>query len=97
MDVSKSIKLMNINNSDGDQIVGSYTIFNSRIPYIRVKLQTKIFSPGFNFEFMLKYPSNNIKLIRNSIFRLRSVVFDDLLDYQEIRDNLRNGNIDTSS
>ena len=52
----------------------------------------------FNFfEFMLKYPSNNIKLIRNSIFRLRSVVFDDLLDYQEIRDNLRNGNIDTSA
>ena len=91
------IKLMNVNNSDGDQIVGSYTIFNSRIPYIRVKLQIKIFSPGFNFEFMLKYPSNNIKLIRNSIFRLRSVVFDDLLDYQEIRDNLRNGNIDTSS
>lgn len=91
------IKLMNVNNSDGVQIVGSYTIFNSRIPYIRVKLQTKIFSPGFNFEFMLKYPSNNIKLIRNSIFRLRSVVFDDLLDYQEIRDNLRNGNIDTSA
>ena len=32
--------------------------------------------------------------IRNSIFGLRSVVFDDDLDYQEIRDNLRAGNID---
>lgn len=82
---------------EGEQIVGSYTIFNSRIPYIRVKFQTKIFQPGYNYEFMLNYPSHNFKLIRNSIFRLRSVVFDDLLDYQEVRDSLRAGDIDMST
>ena len=46
---------------------------------------------------MLNYPSHNFKLIRNSIFRLRSVVFDDLLDYQEVRDSLRAGDIDMSA
>ncbi len=85
------IKLPLIKQSDsGESICGTYTIFNSKIPYIRIKLLNSIFIDDTNpLEFVLGYPSNNIKLIRSSIFKLRSVVFDDKLDYQEIREHIR--------
>ena len=77
------------------ELVGTYTIFNSRIPYIRLKLLNRFFVEDNQYEFMLRYPSNNIKLIRNSIFKLRSVVFDDEVDYNVVRDGLRSGGIET--
>lgn len=76
------------------ELVGSYMIFNDRNPYIRIKFLNSFFVEGEQYEFLLTYPSNNIKLIRNSIFRLRQISFDDEVDFGTIRSNLRNGEID---
>ena len=66
------------------KIVGVYTIFNGRIPYIRIKLQNSVVNS--NRDFILKYPSDNFKLIRNSLLKLRSITFDDLTDYEVLKD-----------
>ena len=73
------------------KIVGVYTIFNGRIPYIRIKLQNSVVNS--NRDFILKYPSDNFKLIRNSLLKLRSITFDDLTDYEVLKDFFVN-NID---
>ena len=59
----------------GDNVVGSYTIYNDRIPYIRVKLKRSV--AGDESEYInLKYITDNIHFIRNSYLRLRNVYFD---------------------
>lgn len=84
----------NKENNTAKELVGSYTIFNDRIPYIRIKFLNSFFIPGEQYEFLLKYPSNNIKLIRNSIFKLRQISFDENVDFGDIRTNIRNNEID---
>ena len=69
---------------DGNKIVGSYTIYNSRIPYIKIKFLNNFINS--NKEFLLKYPTDNFKMIKNTSLRLRSIVFDDYIENQPQRD-----------
>lgn len=57
-----------------DEIIGTYTIFLNKIPYIRVKFRNS--DSIFEKEIRLRYPSENINFIRNSLIRLREVHFD---------------------
>lgn len=77
--------------SGAKELVGSYTIYNNRAPYIRIKFLNSLFIDNSVFEFALVYPSDNIKLLRNSILRLRNITFDDKLDYYDLREKQRNG------
>ena len=65
-----------------DEVVGIYTIFNERIPYIRIKLKRNVSSPDESRYLNLKYPTDNIHFIRNSFLRLRNVYFEN-----NLRDN----------
>ena len=65
-----------------DEVVGTYTIFNERIPYIRIKLKRNVSSPDESRYLNLKYPTDNIHFIRNSFLRLRNVYFEN-----NLRDN----------
>lgn len=70
-------------------LIGIYQIFNSKSPYIKIKFKKEVVNEAK--EFSLSYPSNNINLIKNSIFKLRSVVFDEEVDYYNIREQIRSG------
>ena len=59
----------------GDEIVGTYTIYNDRIPYIRIKFKRFITTDTSQY-LNLKYITDNIHFIRNSYLRLRNVYFD---------------------
>jgi len=58
--------------------IGIYTIFNDRTTYIRVKLNSDSFENELiTAKFItLKYPSQNMKTLRSSIFKLNSVKID---------------------
>ena len=65
-----------------NEVVGTYTIFNERIPYIRIKLKRHVSSSDESRYLNLKYPTDNIHFIRNSFLRLRNVYFEN-----NLRDN----------
>lgn len=66
-------------NSEGKVIdsvvIGTYTIYNDRKPYIRIKLKKSFLDTDYTL-FELEYPSANINFIRNSFLKLRNVYFD---------------------
>jgi hypothetical protein len=55
--------------------VGTYTIYNDRTTYIRVKINTDSFYNELDTArfITLKYPSENIKTLRSGIFKLNKV------------------------
>lgn len=57
-----------------NNIIGTYIIFLNKIPYIRIKFRKS--DVLFGEQIRLKYPSDNINFIRNSLIRLREVHFD---------------------
>ena len=72
----------------GTKIIGVYSVFNDRTTYIRVKIYCKKVTdtytiPGFDpldkdlFNttryINLQYPTENMKTLRNSIFKLNTV------------------------
>ena len=71
--------------------MGTYTIFNDRKPYIRIKLlkSLELFQEDeLNGDedfiiFDLEYPTSNINFIRNSFLKLREVNFDSVNDLTE--------------
>lgn len=58
------------------KIIGTYTIFNYRKPYIRIKLLKEIIKNKDYITFDLTYPTANINFIRNTFLKLRNVYFD---------------------
>jgi len=75
---SKSITFpVNLGASRGGRRIGDYTIYNDRTTYIKIKLYTDIFVTGNELDIpkfiTLKYPSENMKTLRSSIFKLNTV------------------------
>lgn len=76
---------------DNKNTVGTYTIFNDRKPYIRIKLLKSLELPledelNGDDEFIIfdvEYPTSNINFIRNSFLKLREVNFDSVNDLTE--------------
>jgi hypothetical protein len=58
--------------------VGTYTIFNDRTTYIRVKINTDSFYDELEEakHITLKYPSENMKTLRSGIFKLNKVTIN---------------------
>ena len=57
----------------GGQKIGEYTIYNDRSTYIKVKLFSENLDMSEVKFLTLRYPSENIKTLRSSIFKLNTV------------------------